>query len=96
MWRESDPFVEQVAQIADLAQKDGRVVDVSGKAVELVEFRGRKMLRLTDGKTNVGVVTQQQDVAQFAGRDVRVVGRMHREQGYAFLEADKLSLVTSN
>lgn len=93
MWRESEPYIEQVAQIADLAQKDGRVVDVSGKAIELVEFRGRKMLRLTDGRYNVGVVTQQADVAAFQGGTVRVVGRMHRENGYAFLEADRLALV---
>ena len=95
MWSESDPYVEHVAAIADLVGKDGRVVDVSGKAIEILEFRGRKMLRLTDGKVNVGVVTRQQDVTQFQGRDVRVVGRMHREQGYAFLEADKLVLATS-
>lgn len=96
MWRESDPYVEVINTISELSGKDGRVVDVSGKAIEILEFRGRKMLRLTDGKVNVGVVTRQQDVAQFQGRDIRVVGRMHREQGYAFLEADKLSLVATN
>lgn len=93
MWTEATPYVEQVAAIADLAGKDGRVVDVTGKAVDIMEFRGRKMLRLTDGKTNVGVVTRQADVANFQGGTVRVVGRMHREQGYVFVEADKMSLV---
>ena len=38
----------------------------------------------------------QADVAQFQGGTVRVVGRMHRENGYAFLEADKLSLLSAN
>jgi len=96
MWGEATPYVERVATIADLAGKDGRVVDVTGKAIELMEFRGRKMLRLTDGKVQVGVVTTQQDVSQYQGGVVRVVGKMHRENGYAFLEADKLSLVAQN
>jgi hypothetical protein len=95
MWTESTPFIERVGTIADLSGKDGRVVDVQGKAIELMEYRGRKMLRLTDGKTNVGVVTRQGDVSAFQGQTVRVVGRMHRENGYAFLEADKLSLLAA-
>ena len=93
MWANSEPYVERVGAIADLSGKDGRMVDVTGKAIELMEYRGRKMLRLTDGKYNVGVVTQQADVAAFQGGTVRVVGRMHRENGYAFLEADRLALV---
>jgi hypothetical protein len=93
MWADSDPYVERVGAIADLSGKDGRVVDVTGKAIELMEYRGRKMLRLTDGKYNVGVVTKQADVAAFQGGTVRVVGRMRRENGYAFLEADRLALV---
>lgn len=93
MWAESEPYIERVDAIADLAGKDGRMVDVTGKAIELMEYRGRKMLRLTDGRYNVGVVTQQADVAAFQGGTVRVVGRMHRENGYAFLEADRLALV---
>lgn len=95
MWIEATPYVEQVATIADLAGKDGRVVDVTGKAVELMEFRGRKMLRLTDGRVQVGVVTKQQDVSQYQGGVVRVIGKMHRENGYAFLEADRLTLVST-
>jgi hypothetical protein len=95
MWGEGTPYVEQVATIADLAGKDGRVVDVTGKAIELMEFRGRKMLRLTDGKVQVGVVTTQQDVSEFQGGTVRVVGRMHRENGYAFVEADRLTLLNA-
>lgn len=94
MWNESAPYVEQVASIAELAGKDGRVVDVTGKAIELMEFRGRKMLRLSDGKVQVGVVTKQQDVSQYQGGTIRVVGRMHRESGYAYVEADKLTLVS--
>lgn len=94
MWGESTPYVEHVEHIADLAGKAGRWVDVTGKAVDLMDYRGQKMLRLTDGVTNVGVVTAQQDVSQYQGSTVRVVGQFKREQGYAYLAADRLEALT--
>lgn len=90
MWGESVPYIEQIGAIADLKGKAGRWVDVTGKAVELMEYRGQKMLRLTDGTTNVGVVTAQQDVTKFQGSTVRVVGQFKRENGYAYLDAQKV------
>lgn len=90
MWGESVPYIEHVASISQLAEKNGRYVDIQGHALELMEYRGRKMLRLTDGKTNVGVVTEQQDVAEYQGRQVRVVGRMTRENGMAYLKAERV------
>lgn len=94
MWNEASPHVESV-KVSELAGKDGRVVDVTGRAAELLEYRGRKMLRLTDGKTAVGVVTKQDDVAQYTGGVIRVIGRMHRENGYAYVEADSVQLVSA-
>lgn len=94
MWSEATPYVEQIGAIADLAGKAGRYVDVTGKAVELMDYRGRKMLRLTDGTTNVGVVTDQQDVTRFQGSVVRVVGQFKRENGYAYLDAQKVVAVS--
>lgn len=92
MWAESDPYVER-AQVSDLAGKAGRHVDVTGKALDVLEYRGRKMLRLTDGQAQVGVVTKQGDVGAYAGAVIRVVGRMHRDGGHAYIEADKVALV---
>lgn len=92
MWGESSPYVER-AEVSALATKDGRHVDVTGRAMDVLEYRGRKMLRLTDGKAQVGVVTRQDDVAQFAGTTIRVVGRMHRDGGHAYIEADKVTQV---
>ena len=89
MWNESSPYVERT-EVSDLATKDGRHVDVTGRAMDVLEYRGRKMLRLTDNKAQVGVVTQQGDVAQWAGTTVRVVGKMHRDGGHAYIEADRV------
>ena len=92
MWGESTPYVESVT-VSELAGKDGRLVDVTGRATEVMEYRGRKMLRITDGKVAVGVVTRQDDVVQHQGRTIRVVGRMHRDGGYAYIEADRVAAV---
>ena len=92
MWKDSSPYVETVA-LKDLGSKAGRHVDVTGQAVDVMEFRGRKMLRLTDGKVAVGVVASKQDVGAYPGSTVRIVGRMHKEAGYAYVEADKVEVV---
>lgn len=92
MWRESTPYVEQVP-LKDLGSKAGRFVDVTGQAVDVMEFRGRKMLRLTDGKVAVGVVAKETDVGAYPGSTIRVVGRMHKESGYSFVEADKVEVL---
>lgn len=92
MWGESTPYVEEVP-IARLGDMTGRLVDVKGRALEVLEYRGRKMLRLTDGKLSVGVVTKQRDVAELQGGIVRVVGRMHRDGAYPYIEAEQVQLV---
>lgn len=94
MWGESQPYVER-ATVHELAGKNGRFVDVTGRAVDVLEYRGRKMLRLTDDQAQVGVVTKQADVAQYAGTTIRVVGRMHRDGGHAYIEADKVMPVAN-
>lgn len=93
MWNESTPYIE-TAQVSELARKDGRIVDVTGKAMEVMEYRGRKMMRLTDGKVAVGVVTDD-DVSAHSGTMVRVVGRIKREGGYAYLHADRIESVAA-
>jgi hypothetical protein len=90
MWKESTPYVER-AEVHELVGKAGRHVEVTGKAIDVLEYRGRKMLRLTDGRAQVGVVTSQGDVSQFSGAMIRVVGRMHRDGGHAYIEADSVS-----
>lgn len=94
MWGESSPYVER-AEVHDLAGKNGRYVDVTGRAVDILEYRGRKMLRLTDNQAQVGVVTSQGDVGQYAGTTIRVVGKMHRDGGQSYIEADKVTPVTA-
>ena len=93
MWKESSPYVETTA-LKDLGSMAGRVVDVTGQAVDVMEFRGRKMLRLTDGKVAVGVVAAKEDVSAYPGSTLRIVGRMHKEGGYAYVEADKVEVLT--
>lgn len=92
MWSESSPYVERF-EVSELASKDGRHVDVTGRALEIVEYRGRKMLRLADNKASVGVVTTNEDVAKYSGGVIRVVGRMHRDGGHAYIEASSVTLV---
>lgn len=94
MWKESTPYVEQVP-LKDLGSKAGRFVDVTGQAIDVMEFRGRKMLRLTDGKVAVGVVAAHADVGAYPGTHVRVVGKMHKESGYAYVEADKVEVLAA-
>src|SRR5581483_8621247 len=74
LWAESQPYVESVPSVSALSGKAGRMVDVSGRAADVLEFRGRRMLRLSDGKAAVGVVTSQGDVAQWSGANIRVTG----------------------
>lgn len=92
MWGQSTPYIEE-SSISDLKGKEGRIVDVKGRALEMLEYRGRKMLRITDGKSSVGVVTKQKDLTEMTGATVRVVGRMHRDGAYPFIEADQVQLV---
>lgn len=94
-WKDSTPYVETTA-LKDLGGKAGRFVDVTGKAVDVMEFRGRKMLRLTDGKVAVGVVAKDADVAAFPGSTLRVTGKMHKEAGYAYVEADRVEVVAGH
>lgn len=89
MWAESSPYVER-AEVSELATKDGRHVDVTGRAMDIIDYRGRRMLRLTDNKAQVGVITRQDDVQQWAGSTIRVVGKMHRDGGHAYIEADRV------
>lgn len=89
MWGQSEPYVE-TARIAELAAMEGRLVDVTGRASDLMEYRGRRMLRITDGRTSIGVVTTQEDVARHQGKTVRIVGRVVRENGEAYVEADAI------
>lgn len=92
MWNESTPYVER-SEVSDLATKDGRYVDVTGRAMDILDYRGRRMLRLTDNKAQVGVITKQDDVAQWAGSTIRVVGKMHRDGGHSYIEADRVTPV---
>lgn len=94
MWAESSPYVER-AEVHELVGKTGRHVDVTGKAIDVLEYRGLKMLRLTDNHAQVGVVTKQGDVAQYTGTMIRVVGKMHRDGGHAYIEADSVTPVGS-
>jgi hypothetical protein len=91
LWAESQPYVEPVASVSGLAGKAGRVVDVTGRAQDVLEYRGRRMLRLADGKAAVGVVTSQGDVSQWSGATIRVVGRMVREGGYTYIDATSVT-----
>lgn len=91
LWAESQPYIEPVASVSALSGKAGRMVDVTGRAADVLEFRGKKMLRISDGKAAVGVVTQQGDVSQWSGATIRVTGRMVREGGYAYIDATSVT-----
>jgi hypothetical protein len=93
LWAESQPYIDNVPSVSALSGKAGRMVDVTGRAADVIEFRGRRMLRLSDGKAAVGVVTSQGDVSQWSGANIRVVGRMLREGGYTYIDAQKVEMV---
>ena len=95
LWSESSPYIEPVASVSGLSGKAGHMVEVSGMAGDVLEFRGKKMLKLSDGKSAVGVVTKQGDVGQWAGATIRVTGKMLREGGYAFIDADHVEPVAA-
>jgi len=91
LWSESKPHVEP-ASLETLATKIGRVVEVKGRASGVVEFRHRKMLKLTDGNAAVGVITRDGEVSRYQGGHIRVVGVMKRENGTPFIEAETVTL----
>ncbi len=93
LWAAAEPWVERVPLEA-VPSCEGRHVEITGTAGELMEFRGRRMLRVTEGHTNVGVVTDEPHVAEMMGKVVRVVGRVASESGQIFLEARRLERVS--
>lgn len=86
LWTEGEPYVEKVP-LAAVAGMDGRHVEITGVAQELVEFRGRHMLRVSDGEHAVGVTTTQGNLADLQGKPVKVTGRVGRDGGYVYVEA---------
>lgn len=89
MWQEADPYIQKVA-LSAVPDMDGRFVEVTGVASEVVEFRGRRMMRLTDGGTTVGVVTPDGGVVELQGKPVLVTGRVSREGGMVHIDARRV------
>lgn len=90
MWNEAEPYIQKVP-LSAVADMDGRYVEVTGVASEVVEFRGRRMMRLSDGGTTVGVVTPDGGVAELQGKPVLVSGRVSRDGGMVHIDARRVA-----
>lgn len=86
VWMQAEPYVEPVS-IEAVPSREGRNIEVVGTAAEWVEFRGRRMLRLTANGKSVGVVTEDSSASSLQGNVVRVAGRVVREADRVFVEA---------
>jgi len=93
LWTEAEPYVERVS-VEAVASRDGRHVEFTGTAAEMIEYRGRKMLRVSENGHSVGVVTTEGIPAELAGKPVRVAGRVAREGGYVYVEARRIERAT--
>lgn len=93
LWMQAEPHVQR-ASVEGLGAWNGRHVEVVGTAAELMEYRGRRMLRLSENGHAVGVVTDDGGAAEFMGKFVRVVGKVVSEGQHVFLEARRIERVS--
>ncbi|MHB8605001.1 MAG: hypothetical protein ACYDCK_07055 [Thermoplasmatota archaeon] len=88
-WAAATPYYETVAAQELLSGGPHKLVAVSGVASEQMEFRGRKMMRLNDNGAILGV-SAGDSVPDLAGVGITVFGKVHRENGGVFVEAQRI------
>lgn len=94
LWDEAEPYVEQVA-IKDLAGRENVEVEVEGTVSQVVDYRGKTMIRVTEGGETVGVLAKGDDLEALEGSTVQVRGTFRREEGYHVIDADRIRQVSS-
>lgn len=93
LWTSAEPHYNQV-RVEEALGREGHLVEILGTAAEMMEFRGRRMLRVQENKSSIGVVVEDPQVAALQGRPVRVAGRVVSEGGQVFLEARRVEGVS--
>jgi hypothetical protein len=95
LWDESEPYVERVA-IKDLAGRENVEVEVEGTVSQVMDYRGRTMIRVTDAGETVGVLAKGDDLESLEGTTVQVRGEFRREEGYHVIDADRIRTVSGS
>jgi hypothetical protein len=95
LWDEAEPYVERVA-IKDLAGRENVEVEVEGTVSQVMDYRGRTMLRVTEGGETVGVLAKGDDLEALEGSTVQVRGEFRREEGYHVIDADRIRTVSGS
>lgn len=92
LWRTAEPFVERIP-LAEAASRIGSRVEVRGNILEKYEYHGKLLLRLTDGRNNLGLMTEDAGHAGLVGRDVIATGRVVKEAGHALVALERIAEV---
>ncbi|MGB0653315.1 MAG: hypothetical protein ACPGQL_08965 [Thermoplasmatota archaeon] len=88
----AEAYVERVT-IAELAGRSGVTVETRGVVEDILPFKGRHMLRLTEHGHTVGVLVSEASEA-LKGERVQVRGPLTRDAtGYPAIEADEIKRV---
>lgn len=91
LWETGSEYVEEMP-LGEVVGRHGVSVRTRGRVQEIVPYRERHLMRLTDGKQVLGVLVDAPlDLVQ---QDVVVTGRLIRgTSGYTVLDADEVRLV---
>ena len=85
----AEGYVER-RRVADLAGRQGVLVEVDGVAQDVLPYQDGFMIRLEDQGAIVGVVVQK-DATELAGERLRVLGRLEKDRsGYTVIQAHEL------
>lgn len=85
LWTRSTDYVER-AKVADLAEKPNVTVETSGTVQDIIPYRGRYLLRLTEAGDAVGVLVDQD--LPVRGHRITVKGIVRPStSGYPLVEA---------
>lgn len=91
LWETGEAYVEEIP-LAEVVGRQGVSVRTRGQVVEVVPYRERHLMRVTDAGETIGVLVDAS--LDLVGQSVVVTGRVSRGQsGYTIVDADEVRVV---
>ncbi|PKK86131.1 MAG: hypothetical protein CVT48_02395 [Thermoplasmata archaeon HGW-Thermoplasmata-1] len=91
LWTKSDGYVEHL-KIAELAGKSGLRVKTEGVVLDVIPYRERFLLRLSDHGHTIGVLTDKE--SDVKGSVVRVTGKLVKsDSGYSLIDSEEIDKI---
>lgn len=91
LWEQGEAYVEELP-LEQVVQRHNVGVRTRGTVQEVVTYRQRHLMRLTDGRHVIGVLVDAP--LDLEGKEVVVTGRIQRgTSGYPLLDADEVRVV---